>query len=112
MVSIPACHAGDRGSIPRQGEPLRKSQCALTLDDQSRPILDSFYLDLNSVLKSMKTLYVSINNGDKEVASVKSLNTLHTFPLVFSNPSAGTKELENPGIDPGASRMRSERSPI
>ena len=57
-------------------------------------------------------LYVSINNGDKEVASVKSLSTLHTFPLFFSNPSAVTKELENPGIDPGASRMRSERSPI
>ena len=28
VVSIPACHAGDRGSIPRQGEIIR-GDCAI-----------------------------------------------------------------------------------
>ena len=28
VVSIPACHAGDRGSIPRQGEAAAYHLCA------------------------------------------------------------------------------------
>ena len=31
MVSIPACHAGDRGSIPRRGEHIFASQASLVL---------------------------------------------------------------------------------
>ena len=31
VVSIPACHAGDRGSIPRRGEHIFASQASLVL---------------------------------------------------------------------------------
>ena len=31
VVSIPACHAGDRGSIPRRGDFLEFSEIVLTL---------------------------------------------------------------------------------
>ena len=32
VVSIPACHAGDRGSIPRRGVFFFKSDCVRYLD--------------------------------------------------------------------------------
>ena len=39
VVSIPACHAGDRGSIPRRGEVLISRICLLKIDEHSLYIM-------------------------------------------------------------------------
>ena len=42
VVSIPACHAGDRGSIPRRGEHIFASQASLVLliSMQKHPLVE------------------------------------------------------------------------
>ena len=39
VVSIPACHAGDRGSIPRRGEHNFASQTSLVLFKKEHPVV-------------------------------------------------------------------------
>ncbi len=48
MVSIPACHAGDRGSIPRRGGQIFFSPFSLRLF-QSNPVFLFKYVVANSV---------------------------------------------------------------
>ena len=39
VVSIPACHAGDRGSIPRRGEHIFASLTSLDLFKKEQPVV-------------------------------------------------------------------------